>query len=130
MYEKSTLARGAAVIALATGIVLVGGCGASSGTDRAQGGDGAPKQTVEPYAPEIAEEPTGSYAPKVDPANFVEKIDNLYFPLEPGKTFVFKGETEDGFERIEDQVTSDAREILGVTCVVLRDRVTLDGELI
>jgi hypothetical protein len=130
MNEKRTLVRSAAAIALAAGFVMVGGCGASSESGSSQGGDGAPKEAATLYAPEIAEEQAGSYAPKIDPADFVEKIDNPYFPLGPGKTFVFEEETEDGFERIEDQVTSDTREILGVKCVVLRDRVTLDGELI
>ena len=82
------------------------------------------------YAPEVANEPAEEYAPEIDPADFVERVDNPYFPLEPGKTLVFEGETEDGVERVEDHVTRDTKEILSVTCVVLKDRVTIDGELV
>ena len=33
------------------------------------------------------------YDPVIDPANFVSKIDNPYFPLVPGTTFVYEGQT-------------------------------------
>lgn len=74
-----------------------------------------------------AEEP---YAPVIEPANFVEGVDNQYFPLTPGTTYIYEGETEDGTERIEVYVTHETKEILGVNCVVVRDTVSLDGELV
>jgi hypothetical protein len=70
------------------------------------------------------------YAPPFDPASFVGTVDNPYFPLTPGTTLVYQGETEDGFEHIEDYVTHDVKVILGVTCTVVRNRVWLDGELV
>ena len=33
------------------------------------------------------------YDPVIDPANFVAKIDNPYFPLVPGTTFIYEGQT-------------------------------------
>ena len=68
--------------------------------------------------------------PVINPANFVAKVDNPYLPLTPGKTFVFEGTSEDGTERVEVYVTNDTKVILGVTAIVIRDRVTLNDELI
>jgi len=70
------------------------------------------------------------YRKEIDPADFVDGVDNRYFPLTPGTTFVYEGETEDGTVRIEDYVTHETKQILGVTCVVVRDRVIEDGELV
>lgn len=74
------------------------------------------------------EEPSG-YKPHIDPDNFVTTIDNAYFPLKPGTSFVYEGNTGDGLERIEVSVTSDTKKILGVDCTVVRDTVTVGGEL-
>ncbi len=68
--------------------------------------------------------------PVINPANFVAKVDNPYFPLTPGKTLVFEGASEDGTERVEVYVTNETKVILGVTAIVVRDRVTLNDELI
>jgi len=65
------------------------------------------------------------YNPQLDPTNFVTGIDNPYFPLVPGTTFVYEG---DG-EHIEIIVTHDTKTILGIECVVVRDTVTVDGEI-
>jgi hypothetical protein len=72
----------------------------------------------------------GPYDPVIDPENFVDGVDNPYFPLTPGTTFVYEGDTEEGTEHIEVEVTDDTKEILGVECVVVRDTVWVDGELV
>jgi len=72
---------------------------------------------------------TPAYAPVIDRNNFVAKIDNRYFPLKPGTTFIYEGAMKDGTERIELYVSNQTKVILGVTCVVVRDRVTVNGEL-
>jgi hypothetical protein len=69
------------------------------------------------------------YDPVIDPSNFVERVDNPYFPLRPGTTFIYEGRTVDGLEHDEFAVTHNTRVILGVTCVEIHDTVTLDGEL-
>lgn len=79
-----------------------------------------------PSSGKRVEEP---YNPIIDPANFVAKIDNRYFPLTPGTTFIYQGETEDGIERNEVYVTDQNKEILGVTCIVVSDRVWVDDRL-
>ena len=75
------------------------------------------------------------YDPIINPADFEDDggnalpIDNQYWPLVPGTTFIYEGETEDGLETNEVLVTSETKEILGVTCTVVLDRVWVDGEL-
>ena len=69
------------------------------------------------------------YDPVINPSNFVARIDNPYFPLTPGTTFVYEGQTAQGFEHDEFAVTHNTKMILGVTCVEVHDAVTLDGEL-
>jgi hypothetical protein len=69
------------------------------------------------------------YDPRIDPANFVPVIDNPWFPLVPGTTFVYEGQTSEGLEHNEVAVTHNTRIISGVTCVEVRDRVWTAGEL-
>ena len=69
------------------------------------------------------------YSPAIDPANFVATIDNPYYPLPPGTTFVYEGQTADGLEHNEVSVTRNTRTILGVSCVEVLDTVELNGEL-
>src|SRR5262249_37073296 len=57
------------------------------------------------------------------------QIDNPYFPLIPGTTFIYEGESDDGFEHDEFAVTHKTRVINGVTCVEVHDTVHLDGKL-
>lgn len=75
------------------------------------------------------------YAPVIDPANFTRSttIDNPYYPLRPGTTFVYEGQvTEDpgGFEHVEFAVTHTTRVIMGITCVEVHDTRKLNGELL
>ena len=76
-----------------------------------------------------AAQPQTSPSQTPNPADFVDEIDNKYFPLLVGTTFVYEAETDEGTERGEVVVTAETRKILGVTCVVVRDRVTVNGEL-
>ncbi len=71
-----------------------------------------------------------SYAPEIDPANFVARIDNRYFPLQPGTTFRYEGTSEDEQERNDVTVTAETKTILGVRCVVVHDTVMVAGELV
>jgi len=69
------------------------------------------------------------YAPAIDPANFVATVDNPFFPLTPGTTFVYEGQTSQGLEHDEFFVTHNTRVILGVTCIEVHDTVRTNGEL-
>ncbi len=72
----------------------------------------------------------GNYAPAIDPADFVDVVDNPLLPLAPGSRWVYEGVTDEGTERIEVVVTDERREVMGVSTVVVRDTATLDGEVI
>jgi len=77
--------------------------------------------------PSLAETP---YRPEIGPGDFVDSVDNPYFPLAPGSRFVYEGQTVGGIERTEVEVLSESREVMGVTATVVRDTVYLDGQMI
>ena len=66
----------------------------------------------------------------IDPDDFVSEIDNPYFPLKPGTTFIYKGESDGTATRIETTVTGDTRVIMGVTCTVVHDQGFEEGALV
>jgi hypothetical protein len=70
------------------------------------------------------------YDPQLDPADFVAAVTNPLFPLAPGTTYHFEGETAEGVETIVTEVLADTRTILGITATIVHDRVFLDGDLI
>lgn len=69
------------------------------------------------------------YDPMLDAADFSGPIDNPFYPLIPGTTFHYEGETEDGFETNDVIVTHEVKMILGITATVIHDQVFIDGEL-
>lgn len=73
------------------------------------------------------------YDPQIVPEDFVDPLaigdsvaENPYLPLIPGLTRIY----ESGDETITVTVTDETTEILGVTCIVVRDVVEEDGEII
>ena len=69
--------------------------------------------------------------PEFDPANFAgDPIDNPYFPLEPGTTFIYRGESDGAPTREVMTVTSDTKEILGITATVVHHLAYEDGVLV
>lgn len=73
----------------------------------------------------------GAYDPVIDPANFVSGVDNTYFPLVPGTVRTYQEQLAGGGlgETVVITVLEDTKEILGVACTVVRDTVTIDGEI-
>ncbi len=80
---------------------------------------------------ELGEAP---YDPQINPADFVDFesvleggpfVPNQYFPLEPGTVRKYRVTDGDGvvIERIKVEVLNETKEILGVNCIVVRDRV-------
>jgi len=78
-------------------------------------------------APSPTPTPTPSH--KINPADFSSVINNQYFTLTPGTTFIYQGKTGGGNETNEVYVSHQTKKILGVTCIEVRDRVTIDNEL-
>ena len=96
-------------------IVLAAGC---SGSPAKRGNDKAGE----------------AYSPNIDPADFSTNVDNKYFPLKPGTTFVYEGtvteNNKDISERDEMAVTHQTKQIMGVACVEVNDKVWEEGKLI
>lgn len=65
----------------------------------------------------------------INPADFTVRIDNPFFPLPPGITFIYKGRKELSKERDLFAVTDRTILIDGVTCRVVHDRVFVRGVL-
>lgn len=72
----------------------------------------------------------GNYTADLDPANFVPTIDNPWLPFTPGNRWVYEGREGDEVERIEVVVLSETRDVQGITATVVRDTVTIGGDLI
>jgi hypothetical protein len=84
--------------------LLLAGCGGSDSTSLPQG-----------------DEPAA-----LDAGDFVDRIDNPYWPMTPGSKWVYR---ENG-QRVEVIVTEQTKEILGIQATVVHDVVTEDGELV
>ena len=72
----------------------------------------------------------GDYHPRIEPANFVARIDHPYMPLTPGSRWHYEG-TSAGKQQTTDIVVKRTRKtILGVSTVVVRDTVREEGQLL
>ncbi len=70
------------------------------------------------------------YKPTLDPANFVDVIDNPYLPLAVGAEWKYEGSSDEGLETITVVVTGDRKTIMGISAYVVRDTVELNGEVV
>lgn len=68
------------------------------------------------------------YEPDVDPASFVDRVDNPYFPLTPGT--VFRYANSNGRATNVVTVTDRTKEVMGIAATVVLDRGYADGELV
>jgi hypothetical protein len=122
----------AAGVGVALAIALTA-CGDDDSTSA--GGDPETTETTETEASETRAEPVidpgdgGNYDPQLDPADFVQGVDNPYYPLTPGSRWVYEGNDDGENEHIEVTVTDERKEVMGIPVVVVRDTVELDGEL-
>ena len=91
-------------------------------------GASPPPSTATPsFGPALA-----GYHPEIDPANFTTTVDNPFFPLAPGTSLTYEGVRDGAGQRDVFVVTGETKEVMGVTCVVVRDTATKikDGRLI
>ena len=70
--------------------------------------------------------PQGSEPANLDPADFVDRIDNPYWPMASGTKWIYR---ENG-ARVEVTVTDQKKEILGIQATVVHDVVSEDGEVV
>ncbi|HEX9439966.1 MAG TPA: hypothetical protein VF909_09800 [Roseiflexaceae bacterium] len=68
--------------------------------------------------------------PEIDPANFVRRVTNPFFPLPPGTKFFYKGTTDGTPTSNETYVTHKTKKILGVTTTVVHDQGFENGVLV
>jgi hypothetical protein len=73
-----------------------------------------------------SQEQHNAYTPHINPSEFTTTIDNEYFTMKPGTTFVYEGKGE----RDEMSVTHATKKLMGVECVVVDDRAWEGGQLI
>lgn len=129
MYSKQPI-RLAAAIGLAL-TISGGGAVAAMGTF---GQRPLPETSVPPDTsaadPVVDPGDGGNYQPELDPAHFVDVIDNPYLPLIPGSRWVYDGTSGEESERIEVVVTDERREIMGISAVVVRDTVYVADEVV
>ena len=64
-----------------------------------------------------------------DPSRFVRTVDNPWFPLRPGTTFVYRGVKDGEPSREVVRVTRGTRLIQGVRCTGVSDRLYRSGRL-
>lgn len=64
-----------------------------------------------------------------DPADFVARVDNPWFPLRPGTAYRYRGVKDGEPSRDVLLVTARTKRIAGVRCTVVRDRLYLRGRL-
>ena len=69
--------------------------------------------------------PRGAETVKLDPADFSAQIDNPYWPMRPGDSWI----SREGKARVEVTVTSRTKEIMGIQARVVHDVLTEDGEV-
>ena len=76
--------------------------------------------------------PTGAEPADLNPDDFVQQIDNPYWPMAPGSRWVFteKDLEGGGEQRIVITVSDNKRTIQGIEATVVRDTVTEDGALV
>jgi hypothetical protein len=110
---------------LSAGAVLVA-CGSGNGSSAAQPSTPAPSAS----SPSPSQSASPTYQPTITPSDFSTTIDNKYFPLKPGTTYIFDGTRDGKPEHAEAVVTSGTKMIMGVKCVVVRDTVTSNGALV
>jgi hypothetical protein len=72
----------------------------------------------------------GPYAPKIDAANFVAKIDNRFLPYRPGMRIHFVGFKGTVRQTDDEHVLHRTKTILGIKSTVVRDTVSQRGHAI
>jgi hypothetical protein len=81
--------------------------------------------------PEPSALPTGDEVVELDPADFTTEIDNSYWPMPAGASWVYRETNEDGGEqRVEVTVTDETRKVMGIEARVVHDVVTEDGAVV
>jgi hypothetical protein len=128
MRGATRRARRRAAVAGCLIAVALAGCGDDD--DGAATSDASSDDSVAGDEAVIDPGDGGDYHPTLDPATVADRIDNPYLPFPPGSQWVYEGTSSDGQERIEVTVLDERRPVMGIDAVVVRDTVSMDGEVI
>src|SRR2546428_7339413 len=111
-------------------MVLIVGAFALLTTACGSGGGSASSTPSAQTSPSAGSSASASgYHPVIDPANFQAVVDNPWFPLKPGSTYIYRG-TKDGEPSRDVYVVShETKMVDGVPCVVVDDKLYLSGVL-
>ena len=114
------------LIATGGAAMLLGGCG--GGTQPTGQPPATAGATAEASAPPL---PQGSEVVELYPADFVARIDNPYWPMNPGDRWIYReSDVEGAKQRVTVTVTDETKDILGIQATVVHDVVTEDGGVI
>jgi hypothetical protein len=111
-----------------TTVILLGlaaglsGCGSSSSSQTPAGA--STQITIK-----TATTSGATYHPKIVPTEFTTHVTNRFWPLKPGMSWTYDGTKDHVPEHVVITVARETKTILGVTCLVVHDRVTLNGSL-
>jgi len=110
-------------------LVVLIGAACSPDENRATGTAQSPTGSASDVSAAGSISEDDGYTVDIDPADFVDRVDNPYFTLEPGTVFRLRGETEDGIERETVTVTDRTRTVMGVQTTVVKDVMRTNGEI-
>lgn len=88
------------------------------------GSDDDPPENPAPFDPDVP------YEPAISADELGPEITNPLFPMPVGATWTYEATTEDGLEQIVVTVEAETRDVNGVQARVVRDTVTVDGEVV
>jgi hypothetical protein len=121
MTHHSAVAR--AILGALAATVALAGCGGGDGSSNGASGTQSRADAAERGLPQ------GSEPSRLDPADFSTDIDNPYWPMRPGRRWVYRETNIDGEDhRVVITVTDRTKKVAnGVTARVVRDVVTDKG---
>lgn len=109
-------------------LVALTGCG----TEEAGTAPADRSEEQQTSSPSAAALPQADDPVELDPADFTADVTNEWFPLGPGTRWTYRETTEDGeVMRVVVTATTETRDLAnGITARVVRDTVSLDGQIV
>ena len=120
---KLRITRGLRAFAIVAALVALFCAGCNTASEKARNGQGSGGSR---------DLPQGAEPVDLDPKNFTTRIDNSYWPMDPGTRWTYRETDQDGAGlKVVVTVSDQTKKIAnGVTARVVRDTVTEDGEII